>query len=182
MEKGLPYEGEVSLADGDGAVNAVYELSHGGEVPFTRADGRVKVPVKYSTNDGRLFAFLKKRIASVSVDVGGSRPVATVGGSRPVATVVRGGKLSVTMTVKDAEGKPVEALLPAEIRLYDGAGREIDGAGWVCLQGGTCTIEFVTNINDAEGDYRVVCRDRASGLFAERTIKVNLKTDATYMP
>ena len=191
MEKGLPYEGEVSLADGDGAIKAVYELSRGGEVPFTRADGRVKVPVKYSTNDGRLFAFLKKRIASVSVDVGGSRPVAAVGGSRPVAavggsrpvaTVARGGKLSVTMTVKDAEGKPVEALLPAEIRLYDGAGREIDGAGWVCLQGGTCTVEFVTNLNDAEGDYRVVCRDRASGLSAERTIKVNLKTDATYMP
>ena len=106
-------------------------------------------------------------------------PRVRMGGSRPVATVVRGGKLSVTMTVKDAEGKPVEALLPAEIRLYDGAGREIDGAGWVCLQGGTCTIEFVTNINDAAGDYRVVCRDRASGLSAERTIKVNLKTDAT---
>ena len=68
MEKGLPYEGAVSLADGDSAVKAVYELSRGGEVPFTRADGRVKVPVKYATNDGRLFAFLKSRIASVKVD------------------------------------------------------------------------------------------------------------------
>ena len=88
--------------------------------------------------------------------------------------MVRGGKLSVTMTVKDAHGKPVAALLPAEIRLYDAAGREIDGAGWVCLQGGTCTVEFVTNLNDADGDYKIVCRDRASGLTAERTIKVNI--------
>ena len=164
MEKGLPFEGEVSLADGDVSVKAVYELSRGGEVPFTRADGRVKVPVKYDTNDGRLFAFLNTRIASVSVDVGGSRPV---------ATMVRGDKLSVTMTVKDAEGKPVNALLPAEMRLYDAAGREIDGAGWVCLQGGTCTVEFLTNLNDAPGDYKIVCRDRASGLTAARTIKVN---------
>ena len=174
MEKGMPFEGEVSLADGDGAVKSVYELSRGGEVPFARADGRVKVPVKYATNDGRLFAFLKSKIESVSVDVkaGGSRPVATTDGTEPVPPMVRGGKLSVTMTVKDAEGRPVAALLPAEIRLYDAAGREIDGAGWVCLQGGTCTVEFQTNLNDADGDYKIVCRDRASGLTAERTVKI----------
>ena len=64
------------------------------------------------------------------------------------------------------------ALLPAEIRLYDAAGREIDGAGWVCLENGTCTVELLTNLDDAKGDYRVVCRDRASGLTAERTVKV----------
>lgn len=116
------------------------------------------------------------------VDVGGSRPVATTDGTEPVPPVVRKGDvLKVTFSALDADGHPVEALLPAEIRLYDAAGREIDGAGWVCLQGGTCTVEFVTNVNDAEGDYRIVCRDRASGLTAERTIKVNLKTDATYM-
>ena len=86
--------------------------------------------------------------------------------------MVRGGKLSVTMTVKDAAGKPIKALLPAEIRLYDAAGREIDGAGWVCLQGGTCTVEFLTNLNDAAGGYRIVCRDRASGLSVERPVKV----------
>ena len=159
MEKGLPYEGEVSLADGDGAVKAVYELSRGGEVPFTRADGRVKVPVKYATNDGRLFAFLNTRIASVKAEA-------------PDA-VRKGDILKVTFSALDAEGRPVAALLPAEMRLYDAAGREIDGAGWVCLQGGTCTVEFVTNINDAEGDYKIVCRDRASGLTAERMVKIN---------
>ena len=77
----------------------------------------------------------------------------------------------MTFSARDADGHPVAALLPAEIRLYDAAGREIDGAGWVCLQGGTCTVEFVTNLNDADGDYRIVCRDRASGLTAERSVK-----------
>ena len=158
MEKGLPHEGEVSLADGDRAVNAVYELSRGGEVPFTRADGRVKVPVKYTTNDGRIFAFLKKRIASVE--------------AKAPDAVRMGDALKVTFSALDADGRPVEALLPAEVRLYDGAGREINGAGWVCLQGGACTVEFLTNVNDAEGGYRVVCRDRASGFTAERSVKV----------
>jgi hypothetical protein len=78
----------------------------------------------------------------------------------------------VTFSALDEDGRPVEALLPAEIRLYDAAGREIDGAGWVCLQGGTCMVDFLTNLNDAQGDYRLVCRDRASGLAVERRIKV----------
>ena len=161
MEKGMPFEGEVSLADGDGAVKAVYELSRGGEVSFTRTDGRVKVPVKYATNDGRIFAFLNTRIASVKVEA-------------PEA-VRKGDTLKVTFSALDAQGHPVAALLSAEIRLYDAAGREIDGAGWVCLQGGTCTVDFLTNLNDADGDYKIVCRDRASGLTTARTIKVNHK-------
>jgi hypothetical protein len=158
MEKGMPYEGEVSLADGDGAVKAVYELSRGGEVPFIREGGRVKVPVKYATNDGRIFAFLSAQIASVKADA-------------PDA-VRKGDTLKVTFSALDADGNPVHALLPAETRLYDAAGREIDGAGWVCLEGGVCTVEFQTNLNDADGDYKVVCRDRASGLTAERAVKV----------
>jgi hypothetical protein len=156
MEKGLPFAGEVTLAD-DGSVKAVYELSRGGEVQFARKDGRIAVPVEYSTNDGRLFAFLNGRIASVKVDAPDS---------------VRAGEtVKVTFSALSADGRPVEALLPAEIRLCDAAGRELDGAGWVCLQGGTCTVEIQTNLNDAPGDYRLVCRDRASGLSAERTIR-----------
>ena len=83
----------------------------------------------------------------------------------------------MTFSALDASGRPVEALLPAEIRLYDAAGREIDGAGWVCLQGGVCTVEFLTNLNDATGDYRIVCRDRASGFTAERTVKSQTAND-----
>ena len=179
MEKGMPFEGEVSLADGEGKVKAVYELSRGGEVPFTREEGRVKVPVKYDTNDGRLFAFLNTQIASMKVDVKTGGPQSSAAESNAVAdarervppAVRKGETLKVTFSVLDAQGHPVEALLPAEIRLYDAAGREIDGGGYVCAEGGTCTVEFLTNFNDAPGDYRIVCRDRASGLTAERTIK-----------
>jgi hypothetical protein len=135
----------------------VYELSRGGETAFSRVDGRIKVPVKYSTNDGRIFAFLKDRIASVKVDA-------------PRA-VHPGKPVRVTFTAVGESGKPVEALLPAEIRLFDASGRELDGAGWVCLQGGSCTVDILTNIDDPVGDYRLVCRDRASGLSIERKIE-----------
>ena len=155
MEKGLPFAGDVSLAD-DGTVEAVYELSRGGEVTFTCEGGRVKVPVKYDTNDGRLFVFLRQKIASVKVDAPES---------------VRAGEtVRVKMSALDAAGCPIEALLPAEIRLCDAAGKELDGAGWVCLEDGTCAVEILTNLDDAPGAYRLVCRDRATGLMVARSI------------
>jgi hypothetical protein len=76
----------------------------------------------------------------------------------------------VTLSALDESGRPVKALLPAEIRLFAADGRELDGAGWVCLQGGTCTVDILTNLDDAPGGYRLVCRDRASGLSVERVI------------
>ena len=152
MEKGLPFAGEVTLADPEGKIGAVYELSRGGEVKFARkTDGRLAVPLNYDTNDGRLLVFLPRKIASVDADVAKA-----------------GDALNVTMTVRDAAGEPVQALLPVEVRVYDAAGRELDGAGYACAAGGTCRLSVRTNLNDAPGAYRVVCRDRASGLTCER--------------
>ena len=156
MEKGLPYEGWASIRDSEKSVGAVYELSRGGEVAFSREGENVKVPVKFDTNDGRMFVFLAKKIGSVALGV-------------PLG-VECGGEIKVSMTVKDADGKPVAALLPVEIRLYDASGREIDGGGWFCAEGGVACVTFQTNLDDAEGDYRIVCKDRASGLTATRRI------------
>ena len=156
MERGLPYEGSVSLAD-DGSTVAVYELSRGGEARFSRKGGRIEVPVRYDTNDGRLFAFLKERIGSVDVDA--------------PSRVCAGESVRVTFRVLDGKGKPIQALLPGEIRMFDAAGRELDGAGFVCVQSGACTVDILTNVDDADGDYRLVCRDRASGLTAERIVR-----------
>ena len=74
------------------------------------------------------------------------------------------------MTVKDASGAPVKARLPVEVRIFDAAGHELDGAGYACAEGGVCRISVRTNLNDPPGGYRVTCRDRASGL--EKTIEV----------
>jgi len=156
MEKGLPFEGSASLADPNGEIQAVYELSRGGKVAFGRTpDGkRVEVPLKYETNDGRFLLFLKSAIKSLDVQA--------------PKEVKRGEKVRVKLTVLDETGKPVRALLPVEIRLFDAKGTEIDGGGFACAENGVCELEFQTNLNDAEGNYRIYCRDRASGLVWEQ--------------
>ena len=69
----------------------------------------------------------------------------------------------------------VPARLPVEIRVYDAAGAELDGAGFACAEGGVCTLAVRTNLNDAPGGYRVVCRDRASGILKEIWVKSKVK-------
>ena len=146
MEKGQPTEGSVTLRDERHAVGAVYELSHGGQVPFTRDGERVRVPVKFDTCDGRLFAFLPKPIAKVQVDA-----------------CTKGDRIEVAFSVLAADGKPVHALLPVEVRVYDAAGAELDGAGYLAAEDGVAKVTVLRNLDDAPGAYHVVCRDRASG-------------------
>ena len=198
MEKGLPFTGSVTLADPEAKIGAVYELSRGGQVPFTRtADGRVEVPLSYDTNDGRLLLFLEHPIANVTIRVDCLKPdrqsnITALSVSAPVMRLSasphplrlrvanrqtvkpsnrRGDSIAATMTVRDNAGNPVPARLPVEIRVYDAAGRELDGAGYACAVGGVCTLTVKTNLNDAPGSYRVVCRDRASGIVREVTIE-----------
>ncbi len=59
--------------------------------------------------------------------------------------------------------RPVEALLPVEIRVYAADGDEIDGAGYLAAEGGVATVRVTVRLDDPAGAFRVVCRDRASG-------------------
>lgn len=156
QEKGLPNEGKVLLADADSRVKHVYELSRGGEVAFTRKDGKVVLPVRFETSDGRLFAFLSQKIAKVEVSSTEIRP---------------GEEFEVTVRVLDEKGKPVHAALPAELHVYDAAGAELDGAGFIATEDGVAKVKMLANLDDAKGAYRIVAKDRASGFSAEKAGK-----------
>ncbi len=147
MEKGEPFEGWVSMRDSDAHVKAVYELSRGGEMKFVRERGVVKVPLRYETCDGRLLVFLAEKIATV--DLRGE---------------IKGRELTAEMRVLDGSHRVVDAALPVEIRVYDAAGVELDGAGYLCAEGGIARISVPLNVDDAQGKYRIDCLDRASGL------------------
>lgn len=152
QEKGAPLSGWVE-ADG-GNVAAVYELSRGARCAFERRGGKVRVPVEFDTNDGRIFAFLPREIASV-------RAVARRSGDR----------IGVGMSVEDADGRPVRALLPVEMRVYAPDGDEVDGGGYFAAEGGVAKMRVTVRLDDPEGAYRVVCRDRASGLSKELFVR-----------
>ncbi|MDO5580912.1 MAG: hypothetical protein Q4G69_07235 [Planctomycetia bacterium] len=158
MEKGLPQEGSITLADPDRKIGAVYELSRGEKLSFARTEnGSVRVGLNYKTNDGRLLMFLQKPIGSLSLKV--------------PETVQKGESVSIKLRVFDSDGKPVRALLPVEIRMFDSEGKELDGAGFACAEAGVCSLKIATNLNDPDGKYRITAKDRASGLTVEKTVQ-----------
>lgn len=157
MEKGLPYSGWVSLKNAADRTGAVYELSRGKAMEFKRVGKDVRVDLDFETTDGRLMVFLPRPIASVKAEA--------------TDEVSAGGRIDVEFRVKDSSGALVDALLPVEIRVYDSAGRELDGVKYTCAEGGVAKASLVTNLDDASGDYRVVCRDRASGLTDTVTVR-----------
>ena len=170
MEKGLPFSGTVCVSGMKKGVGAVYELSRGGEVKFTRkADGTVEVPLSFDTNDGRLLVFLEQKIEKVELEVQPAERKAWWA-IRKSPYVKRGGEMTLKFSVKDGSGRPVPARLPVEVHVYDAKGAELDGAGYACAVDGVCTLTVRTNLNDPDGSYRIVCRDRASGLTCEQTV------------
>ena len=157
MDKGLPMEGWVSQDDPNRDVVAVYELSRGGEVAFSHVNGVVRVPVSFETNDGRLFAFLSQKIARIDV-------------SAP-KSVRRGQSFEVLVSVLDATGVPVRALLPVEVRLVAADGRTMDG-GWRCAEDGRCRVAMIADVDVEPQRCRLVVRDRASGLSGDSEIQL----------
>ena len=156
MEVGKPNAGEVSVKDPGFPKLAVYELSRGGGAAFTRGGGVVRVPVRFETNDGRLFVFAEEKIAKVELK----------------AEIVKG-VLKAEMRVLGDSGRPMKGLWPVEMSVSDAAGRRRDGLDYLCAEDGVATASLPLNLNDAPGDYTVVCRDRASGLG--KRIKVSVK-------
>lgn len=150
MEKGLPCRGEVFVRDLGERTVAVYELSRGGEMPFSKkSDNCLSVTIDFATNDGRVLMFLPCRIGEVKLSVPQS--------------VKRGGVLEGTLHVLDENGEQVPALLPVEVRIFDANDQELDGAGWSRAVDGVCRFSVPLNLDDASGAYTVFCRDRASG-------------------
>ena len=45
------------------------------------------------------------------------------------------------------------------------------GTGWAAVEDGVARVSFATNLDDADGDYRLVCADRASGVRISKTIQ-----------
>lgn len=108
MEQGLPNAGKVHVARN---AAAVYDLLSGREVPFEKRDGRIIVPVNFSTNDGRIFLVADRRIASLAVECPRS--------------IKRGSGFPFRVSLRDSDGKTLRMPVPLKIKLATATGRNL---------------------------------------------------------
>ena len=155
-EVGLPLQCKAKLARTD--VKAIYDLMQHKEIPFAKQGNQCTWDINFTTNDGRLYLAMPQKIAKVTVDA-------------PTETTLDK-TLELTIQVLDARNKPVDAILPIEIRIHAPDDSEIVGSGYYAVTDGYKKLTILPSCNDAPGEWKIEVSDLAAGLTTSKTVTV----------
>jgi hypothetical protein len=158
MEKGIPHGATISLRRGSGHV---YDLLAGKPVSIRQESGKMEFPVRLGPGDGRLFLITDHRIAAVRIDAPSRARL--------------GGQVRWSAAVVDAEGKPLDAVVPLKVEILDPQNRPAESSGYYGARDGKVDITLDLARNDPAGEWTLRVRELASGLARERKITVTAR-------
>ncbi len=146
MENALPATCNVILRRPTGFV---YDLLES-EPLNSRADqGELRFAVNLDPCAGRVFLVTDRSIAGVAL-------------THP-DQATRGRSLKLTVAVVDAQGKPIDAVLPLRVDIRDAEGRLAEFSGYYAAVDGQLRLELDIAANDPFGAWTVEVRELASG-------------------
>ncbi len=187
-ELGVPTAAEVTV---NGDVGAIYDLVEHRAVEFRKVDGTNRssgsrqtsdsdaeaakgqrrsvgslatsatatvVPTTLGPCDGRVLMTLPQPIAAVSID--------------GAAEVARGKQWTGRISINDATGKPVDAVIPLHVEVRDGDGRLAEFSGYYGAAHGVLELKLDIAANDAFGQWEIHVRDLASGQRRSHFVRV----------
>lgn len=166
-ELGVPTTAEVTVS---GDIGAIYDLVEHRAVAFRKDDGtngtdrtngnqrRVVVPLTLGPCDGRVLMTLPQPIAAVSID--------------GAAEVARGKQWTGRISISDATGMPIDAVIPLHVEVRDGDGRLAEFSGYYGAAKGTLDLKLDIAANDAVGQWEIRVRDLASGQRRSHFVRV----------
>ena len=147
-ERGVPTTAEVIL---NSNAAAVYDLVSHQAVQIQRANGlqSLTIPVTLGPCDGWLLMAVPKPIAIVSItgpDHG-----------------QRGETWTGEIRVLDADGKPLDAVIPLSVEIFDGDGRLAEFSGYYAAVHGALKLSLDIAANDQPGAWEIRVQELASG-------------------
>jgi hypothetical protein len=155
MENGLPAEATVSLRRSGGVV---YDLVDARQVPTRQQGDRLEIDVRLDPCDGRVLLVAPQAIAGVRIE--------------GPASVAREKSAEVAIRVVDAQGEPVEAVVPLEVTITDPSSREAEFSGYYAAEGGRLRVQLDMAPNDPFGMWTIAVRELASGSMARHFLRV----------
>jgi len=156
MEQGLPSQATITI---DRKSAAVYDLVRGRPVATKRAGGKLQIEADLEPCNGRLLMVAERPIAGVRIEA-------------PDAAK-RGQALALAITVDDADGKPVDAVVPVKVDLLDPDGRPAEFSGFYGARGGRVDIRADIAANDSTGMWEVRATELASGEVGRTYVRVD---------
>ena len=155
MENGLPSDATITI---DRRRGFAYDLVRGRPVPTERARGRMEIDVHLGPCDGRLVLVTEREIEGVTLDV--------------PASAKRGEPVAIRVAVVDGKGRPVDAVVPLRLDVWDPDGRPAEPSGFHGAAGGRLDLTLDLAANDVPGTWTVRAKDLATGNEAAASVRV----------
>ncbi len=155
MENGLPSQATVSIRRPKGFV---YDLVNSRELAAREEKDHLLVDVDLGPCDGRLYMVSPTAIDRVRIQA--------------PATIARGGRASCRIEVVDAEGKPLESIVPMKVSIRDSESRAAEFSGYYAAVDGKLEVPLDIAANDAIGYWQIEVRELASGRAATQGFQV----------
>jgi len=156
MENGLPAEADLTIGRAEGVV---YDLVNARPVPAAKEGGRLRIHAGFGPCEGRLFMVTPRAIESVRIE--------------GPARVERGASADIRITIADADGRPLDAVVPVRVDILDPDARPAEFSGYYGAAGGRLDVHLDIAPNDVRGIWRVRVREGASGLTADHYFRVH---------
>lgn len=156
MENGLPSTTTVKLNRKDGHV---YDLLAQRQVSGLQAgNDSLDIPVSLGPCEGRIFLVTDREIESLQI----KNPEST----KPGETV------SLTISVVDKEGVPIDAVIPVDLRIFGPEGVEMERSGFYGAAGGELKVSLDIAPNDPIGLWEIRAKEGAEGRETRAYLRV----------
>ncbi|MCE5240792.1 LamG domain-containing protein [bacterium] len=155
MEQGLPNTATVSVRRPG---TFVYDLvAHRAVATKPHAAG-AQFDLTLGPGDGRVFLLTSQKLAAVQL--------------KAPAKARRGGAVDVAVTVADAKGAPVAAVVPVKVDILDAKGQPAEFSGYYGAKDGKLALRLALAANDAPGTWTIRATELASGLSRTQKLVV----------
>ncbi|MCB1229809.1 MAG: hypothetical protein KDN19_06065, partial [Verrucomicrobiae bacterium] len=149
MENSLPSQAKLKFRRASGHV---YDLMEQREVQATAKEGTtgIEIPVELGPCEGRVYLVTDRPVEQLMIDV--------------PELVSPSEEVKLGVTIADAEGKPVDAVIPVEVSITDPEGVAAEMSGFYGAAGGELSIDLKLAPNDLIGMWTIDVREGANGL------------------
>lgn len=154
MEDGLPSDTQLTLARG----GYVYDLVARRQV--ASSDGQtLRLQRHFGPGEGQLLMVTAKPIDSVRIEA--------------PQRAAAGDSVEIVVEVVDADGEPLDAVVPIRFDLQDPHGRQAEWSGYYGAEDGRLRIRADLASNDTPGLWRITASELASGTSRDAYLRVD---------
>jgi len=155
MENGLPSTATLEVRR---RAAAIYDLVRHREVKPVAKGAALSLEQAFGPCEGRLFMITDRPIDAVRVEA--------------PETATPGDSVTIKVAVVDANGKPIDAIVPVKLELLDPTGRAAEFSGYYGAKDGQLEVAADIAANDVQGLWRVRGEELASGRVGNAYVRV----------